>query len=180
MQRGGHSRGVTARNRAALTELRRGGTMPDFDFSNAGWLAIIAVFLACQVLVISAVYMIVRRSDRREIADLKEQLSALNERLQNEREPAPSGMHTLLTGLFLSILFLLAAIYFAWWLFRSDGTSQPANIATEPPAKVEPPPKQEQQPATQPPSPETVRIGRQYPCCCPPYYSYYRYDGYYW
>jgi hypothetical protein len=160
--------------------------MPDLNFSNAGWPAIIAVVLASQVLIIWAVYQIVRGSYRREIADLQEQLSALNERLQNERQPESSGMLTLLAGLFMSILFLLAAIYFAWWLFRSDrppesdGPPEPPKVQTDVPAKVEPAPKQEQQPAKQQPSPETVRIRRQYPCCCPPYYYYDRNDDYYW
>jgi hypothetical protein len=161
--------------------------MPDFNFSNAGWLAIIAVVLASQVLVIWAIYLILKRSYRSEIADLQEQLSALNERLENKREPSSGGMLTLLTGLFLSILFLLAAVYFAWWLFRPTGVepSEPAKIQIDPPAKVEPPPKQdppkqEQQPARQQPNPETVRIRRQYPCCCPPDYYFGRNDDYYW
>jgi hypothetical protein len=155
--------------------------MPDFNLSNAGWLAIIAVVLASQVLLVWAVYLIVGRGYRREIADLQEQVSALNERLQDEREPS-GGMLTLLTGLFLSILFLLAAIYFAWWLFRPTGEErpEPAKIQIDPPAKVEPAPKPEQQEAKQPPNPETVRIRRQYPCCCPPDYYFGRNDDYYW
>src|SRR5215469_11644216 len=91
--------------------------MLDFNFSNAGWLVIAAVVFVIQALAIWAVYLIVRRSYRREIAGLEAEISALNERLRSGSENVLREASSALTGVLLSILFAIAVVYLGIVLF---------------------------------------------------------------